>query len=80
MIHLWLKFYVYNRTLVPNQKPGFMSNMAVFFVSAFWHGFYPFYYVMFFYCAFLVELSKDIYRSRIFFRWIPYPLNSFLAK
>jgi lysophospholipid acyltransferase len=79
-IHLWLKHYVYNRTLVKGQKPGLMNNMAVFICSAFWHGFYPFYYVMFFFCALLGELSKDIYRSRVFFRWIPYPLNSFLAK
>ncbi len=53
--------------------------MAVFITSAFWHGFYPFYYVMFFFAAILSELVKDIYRSRILFRWIPYPVNSILA-
>jgi lysophospholipid acyltransferase len=56
-----------------------MNNLAVFITSAFWHGFYPFYYVMFFFSAILSELAKDIYRSRILFRWIPYPLNSILA-
>lgn len=66
-IHLWLKHYVYNRTLVKGKRPGMMNNMAVFICSAFWHGFYPFYYVMFFFCALLGELSKDIYRSRVFF-------------
>jgi lysophospholipid acyltransferase len=79
-IHLWLKYYIYNRTLVKGKKPGLINNLATFVTSAFWHGFYPFYYVMFFFCALLGELSKDIYRSRIFFRWIPYPLNSILAK
>jgi lysophospholipid acyltransferase len=80
MIHIWLKHYIYNRTLAKGQKPGLINNLATFIVSAFWHGFYPFYYVMFFFAALLGELSKDIYRSRIFFRFIPYPINSILAK
>jgi lysophospholipid acyltransferase len=79
-IHLWLKHYVYNRTLIPGKKPGLRNNMATFIISAIWHGFYPFYYVMFFFSAILGELSKDVYRSRILFRFIPYPLSSFLAK
>lgn len=45
----------------------------MFGVSAFWHGFYPFYYFMFFQCACIVELSKDIYRARALFSWVPYP-------
>ena len=80
MIHLWLKHYVYNRTIETGVKPGLKSNLATFICSAFWHGFYPFYYVMFFFCAILGELSKDVYRSRIFFRAIPYPLNNIIAK
>jgi hypothetical protein len=35
---------------------------------------------MFFFSAILGELSKDVYRSRILFRFIPHPLSSFLAK
>jgi len=42
-------------------------------VSAFWHGFYPFYYFMFFMAACLVEISKDVYRARYLFNWVPYP-------
>ena len=34
---------------------------------------------MFVFSAILSELAKDIYRSRIFFRWIPSPLNSIIA-
>lgn len=78
-IHLWLKYYIYNRTLVPGKRPGLMNNMAVFITSAFWHGFYPCYYMIFFFAAILSELAKDIYRSRILFRWIPHPLSSILA-
>ena len=48
-------------------------------MSAFWHGFYPFYYVMFFFCALVGEISKDVYRSRVYFIWIPYPFSSILA-
>ena len=79
MIHLWLKHYVYNRTLVKGKKPGAYNNLIVFIMSAFWHGFYPFYYVMFFFCALVGEISKDMYRSRVYFRWIPYPFSSILA-
>ncbi len=78
-IHIWLKHYIFNRTLVPGKKPGVTNNLAVFITSAFWHGFYPYYYVMFFCSAILTELTKDVYRCRIFFRFIPYPLNSILA-
>lgn len=42
-------------------------------VSAFWHGFYPFYYFMFLMCGFFVEFCKDMYRIRIFFDFIPAP-------
>ena len=80
MIHIWLKNYIYLRTLKPGQKPGFMNNMATFVVSAFWHGFYPFYYIMFFFAAFLVEVTKDVYRSRILFNFIPSPFGHILAK
>lgn len=79
MIHIWLKHYVYNRTLIPGKRPGLYNSMAVFIISAFWHGFYPFYYVMFFFCAFFTEFAKDVYRSRVFFRFIPHPLSHIIA-
>ena len=80
MIHLWLKHYVHNRVITPGERPGVKVNLSTFIVSAFWHGFYPVYYVMFFFCAFFNELSKEIYKSRIYFRFIPYPFNSILPK
>lgn len=36
-----------------------------------WHGLYPFYYIMFFFCALIVELSKEVYRSRALFSFLP---------
>jgi lysophospholipid acyltransferase len=80
MIHVWLKHYVYNRVIIPGKKPGMRENLATFIISAFWHGFYPFYYIMFFLCAFFAELTKEIYRSRVFFRNIPSPINSLMAQ
>ena len=54
-------------------KPDLRATLCTFAVSAFWHGFFPLYYVMFFMCACFVEISKDLYRARILFEWIPYP-------
>ena len=52
-------------------------------ISAIWHGFYPYYYYMFFLCALTVELSKDIYRARILLDFIPdrlrHPLGNFFT-
>jgi len=78
-IHIWLKYYVYNRLLVPGKRAGFKENMATFCVSAFWHGFYPSYYIMFFFTAMFSELARDVYRSRSLFEFIPYPINSFIG-
>jgi lysophospholipid acyltransferase len=54
-----------------DERPGTIQNLITFLVSAFWHGFYPFYYVMFIFAGLFAELTKDIYRSRIFFEFIP---------
>lgn len=47
-------------------------------VSAFWHGFYPGYYNTFFFLALIVEIGKDVYRTRHFFNFIPYPISEIL--
>jgi len=60
-------------------KPTLAISLGTFAVSAFWHGFYPFYYVMFFMSAVFVELAKDIYRCRILFNFIPEVLRHPLA-
>lgn len=71
-VHLWLKFYVGARTTI-------MPAMAAFAASAFWHGFYPSYYVTFFLAAVLSEVTKDVYKSWVLFRFIPGWLRLFLA-
>ena len=78
MIHLWLKHYVQNRVGEKGKRPGAKENIATFIVSAFWHGFYPFYYVMFFFCAIFNELAKEIFKSKFYFRWIPSPLSKII--
>jgi len=63
----WLKNYVYLRqTKNPNKDriPGYslyLTNM----LSAFWHGFYPGYYLAFLYAAFTVNIAR---RVRAIFR------------
>lgn len=59
--------YVQARVVKAGKRPGMKENLTVFMVSAFWHGFYPFYYVMFFFTYIFTEVSKDVYRSRILF-------------
>jgi lysophospholipid acyltransferase len=49
--------------VAPGARPTFAEGMATFVVSAFWHGFYPSYYVMFVFAAFLSEVNKDIFKS-----------------
>ena len=78
-IHLWLKFYIMARLTPPGKRPGMFENMVTFLVSAFWHGFYPFYYVMFFFAGVLSEVAKDIFKARVLFSFIPAPLRPFVA-
>ena len=59
------------RLVTPGKKPGTYESMMTFFISGLWHGFYAFYHIMFFFTALLQELSKDVYRARILFNFIP---------
>ena len=60
-------------------KPGIKESIQTFMVSAIWHGFYPYYYYMFFLCGVVVELAKDIYRSRVLFEFIPASMRHIVA-
>lgn len=55
------------------------ETLGTFAVSAFWHGFYPFYYAMFFISGCFVELAKDIYRSRALFYFLSPSVSHWLA-
>jgi hypothetical protein len=68
---LWLKHYILER-LQKGARPTFLESMSVFAVSAFWHGFYPSYYLMFLQAAFQQEINKDVYKSwALFYKLIP---------
>ena len=67
------------RVTPAGKRPGMFENMITFLVSAFWHGFYPFYYVMFFLAAILSEVAKDIFKARSLFSFLPGVLRHFLA-
>ena len=53
---------MYNRVRVfkkiGNSGAAILTNL----VSAFWHGFYPSYYLMFFFFALVTEIAKDLYK------------------
>ena len=67
------------RVTPTGKRPGVFENMITFLISAFWHGFYPFYYVMFFLAAILSEVAKDIFKARSLFSFIPGVLRHILA-
>jgi len=78
-VHLWLKNHVALRMVKKGERLSTAQNMITFGVSAFWHGFYPFYYIMFFMASLFAETCKDIYRARSLFAGIPDTVNFVLA-
>eukprot|EP01016_Furgasonia_blochmanni_P011871 TRINITY_DN1555_c0_g1_i13.p1 TRINITY_DN1555_c0_g1~~TRINITY_DN1555_c0_g1_i13.p1 ORF type:complete len:334 (-),score=32.79 TRINITY_DN1555_c0_g1_i13:792-1793(-) len=61
-IHLWLKHNVYERLIKNAKVKGSMASNATFIISAFWHGFYPAYYLVFLYFALSNQLSKHFFK------------------
>ncbi|KAI4663230.1 hypothetical protein J4E90_003101 [Alternaria incomplexa] len=55
----WLKNYMYLRVTPKGQKPGFRATLATFVTSAFWHGFYPGYYMAFILAALVQTAAKN---------------------
>ncbi|KAF9997228.1 lysophospholipid acyltransferase [Entomortierella chlamydospora] len=60
--NMWLKHSVYFRVLAPGAKPSALQTFATFAVSAFWHGFYPGYYLMFISSAMALTAGKILRR------------------
>ncbi|KAL8971650.1 MAG: hypothetical protein Q9183_000953 [Haloplaca sp. 2 TL-2023] len=58
----WLRNYMYLRVTPKGKKPGFRASLATFVTSAFWHGFYPGYYLTFVLAAFLQTVAKNFRR------------------
>lgn len=61
---IWLKRYVrdrfiYYKNLNPGNTIKNISYIATFMISAFWHGFYPSYYIMFTHFPFMVILYQN---------------------
>ncbi|KAI3336554.1 MBOAT family protein [Xylariaceae sp. AK1471] len=59
----WLRYYIYLRVTPRNRKPGFRASMATFVTSAFWHGFYPGYYLAFMLASFIQTAAKHYRRN-----------------
>jgi lysophospholipid acyltransferase len=55
----WLRNYMYLRVTPRGKKPGFRASMATFVTSAFWHGFYPGYYLTFILASFIQTVAKS---------------------
>ena len=55
----WLRNYIYLRVTPKGKKPGFRASLATFTTSAFWHGFYPGYYLSFTLAAFIQTVAKS---------------------
>lgn len=60
--NVWLRNYVYLRVTPKGKKPGFRASLATFATSAFWHGFYPGYYLSFILAAFIQTVAKNFRR------------------
>jgi lysophospholipid acyltransferase len=58
----WLRNYVYLRVTPRGKKPGFRSSLATFGTSAFWHGFWPGYYLTFVLGSLLQTIAKNFRR------------------
>ena len=76
-VALWLRRYVFMR-VASKQAPRWRKSSAqhiTMAVSAFWHGFYPSYFVMFFFFSLLSEVSKMAYTTDFskvpgVFKWV----------
>ena len=57
----WLRSYMYLRVTPKGKKPGFRASLATFTTSAFWHGFYPGYYLSFVLAAFIQSVAQSMF-------------------
>lgn len=63
----WLRYSVYLRVTPKGKKPGFRASLATFVTSAFWHGFYPGYYLSFVLAAFIQTVAKSESQNQVKF-------------
>ncbi|KAJ9076628.1 Lysophospholipid acyltransferase [Entomophthora muscae] len=60
--NLWLRNYVYLRIAPVGSKSTFGAQIATFATSAFWHGFYPGYYMTFLFGGIVNEQARFLRR------------------
>lgn len=75
-VSVWLRRCIFNRILVSGKDPlkpsstrKSIAQHSSYIFSAFWHGFYPAYYVMFFWFSITSEISKMVFISD--WSWLP---------
>ncbi len=58
-VHLWLKYYLYLRLASTKalEKKKWVASLITFLASAFWHGFYPAYYLFFLHFFFIEQIA-----------------------
>jgi len=54
----WLRWYVYSRTSKPGAKQPGYATLLTNITSAFWHGFYPGYYLAFGFASLCIEEAR----------------------
>lgn len=66
----WLRYYVYTRVgpveahiRGGSKKPGLLNTLVTFAISAFWHGFYPGYYLMWAVMAIAQNTATSMHRK-----------------
>ncbi len=73
-VHLWLKYNLFLRLLNVEHKMlknnTAMASLITFMVSAFWHGFYPIYYVFFFQFYILEQICEFLEKDYDLFRYM----------
>ena len=73
--HVWSKHYNLERIVETGKKPTLGQVMTIYVISAFWHGWYPMYYMGFLIGAITTVLHRDAYMCWYLFRNVPRPLK-----
>ena len=71
-VHLWLKYNVFLRMININHPMCLnnfgLASLMTFMLSAFWHGFYPTYYI-FFFIFFIYQTANEKFDKLGFYVW-----------
>ncbi|CAD8111559.1 unnamed protein product [Paramecium sonneborni] len=73
-VQLWLQTCFYDR-----YKQHKSALLLTFVLSAYWHGFFIAYYVFFIEWAIFNEITKQVYRAKDKFKFIPIPIQKMIC-